>query len=455
MRNLRLMILTLLFLLPNSLVFAQESLSLEQAVDKALAGNREVQAAEFDRIAAGFGIGEAVSHYLPHVSLQAIHMQTNNPVMAFGTSLNQGTFSLQDFQMNDPNEPDVTDDYITRIEGTQAIFGGGKIITGIYQASRMYQAQGFARERKKLDVEYSVSQAYYNALRAQRFVALTDQVIKTMERHVKTAKDYYAQGMVLESDALQAEVYLAQAKLANVEANNNFRLALANLNFLLGVERETKWVLSEPPSLQCVMPDREELIREALNKRQDLQAMTRKVSVASAEQGMAATGFIPTIGLKAEYDFHDEEEWLGDQAEDWTVYLMAKWDIFDGGRDVAKIGKAVYEAKAAKTRLAQMREGIALEVTEKFLNLDAAQQKFEVASATVKQAERAQEIQSNRFESGLLKISDLLDAQTDETKAKTNKLNATYDLILAKLALRHSVGDQQCGPDYEQTTEGN
>ncbi len=428
-------------------VAAQSELTMEQAVKNALSTNRDIVAAGFDKKAAAFGVSEAAGNYLPTVKLQEIYMESNNPVAAFGTSLNQGTFSLAEFQMSDPNEPDKAKDYITRLELEQPVFAGGKIITGIYQASKMYKAAQFTEKRQRLNVEFEVADSYYNVLRARQFVILTDMVISTMQRHRKTAWDYFQSGLALESDALQADVYLAKAQVANVESKNRSRLAMAQLNYLMGEQQSRNWELQAPVNVDCALPSLDDLLSKSLEQRQDLAAMDRKVDVAESQVFMAATGWIPTLGLKAEYNFHDEDKLFGDQAEDWTVMAAAQWEVFSGGRDISKTGAAVYQAKAAKTRLRSMKEGISLDVRQKYLTLEGQVQKLEMSSSAVKQAERNLEIMSNRFEQGLIKIADLLDAQTALTESKTNELNATYDLILARLSLHHVIGDRQCGPE--------
>ena len=445
-------------------VLAQEALTLDDAVGRALSANRDVVAAGYDKEAAKYGVVEAAGNYAPKASIQEIYMRSNNPVMAFGTKLNQGEFAFDTFDfpvgqlmqqqplpdsvaINFPtdsfNEPDVVEDYMTRLEVEQPIFAGGKIITGIYQATKMNQAAKLTLDHTKKSIQYKVAEAYYNTLRAQKFVELTQQVIQTVERHVKTAKDYYEAGMALESDYLQALVYLDNAKVAVVEAANNRRLGMAMLNYLMGEPQTREWTLDEPVGFECAAPDVEQLIDSARAGRSDLAAMTRKVDVAVSQQAMAATGFVPTLGLKADYDFHDDNL-FGSMAEDWTVYVVAKWDVLTGLTDIARTGRAVQESKAAKTRLASMREGIALEVRQRYLTLQAEGEKLATANSAVDHAQRNLEIVGNRYGQGLVKVSELLDAQTDDTKAKTNRLNAAYDLILARLALKNAVGDPDC-----------
>lgn len=421
-----------------------EPLSLDQARAKAGEAHHDLVVARLESDAAKYGVTEAVGYYLPTGNVQEIYMTSNNPVMAFGADLNQGTFSLMEFQMSDPNEPEVIEDYITRFEVEQPVFAGGKITSGVVAATQMRKAARYGVEQQKLVVAQQVETAYYNALRAAKFVELTRQVVATMERHLKTAKDAFDAGLVLESEVLQAEVYLAKGRVALTESDNNRRLALAHLNFLMGEDQTRVWELSEPPTEDCAFPDTPALIETAWADRPDLAGMDHQVAAAKAGQYMTASAFLPTVGVKGQADFHDEDSAFGDQAEDWTVFVAAKWELFSGFKDASRTAGAVKKAKIAETRRRQMREGAALEVRKYSLELDASKKKLATAETAVTQAERHLEIMSNRHEQGLIKIAELLDAQTAETEARTYALNAAYDLVLAQRALLHAVGSTTC-----------
>ena len=433
----------LLFLLVASRAPAG-TLTLDEALGKAAAAHPDLTAARHERDAALWQLTEAAGHYLPTGRVEEIYMRSNNPVAAFGTDLNQGTFSLMDFQMSDPNEPDIAEDYITRLSVEQPIFAGGRITSGVVGAAHMKAAAERGVEQAGMDVRFEVERAYLDVLRASRFVDLTKQVVATMERHRQSAGDAFAGGLVLESEVLQADVYLARARVSQVEAENNRRLAMAKLNYLMGENQDAVWDLAEPAAVECVFPESGELIDSAWSRRADLAAMTQRVSAAKAGKLGAAGAFLPEIGLRGEYDFHDEEKLFGDQAEDWTVYVAAKWELFSGFRDASRTAKAAANQKVAETRLRQMREGIALETRRYALELESATRKLDTARTAVTQSTRHLEIMTNRYEQGLVKIAELLDAQTAQTEARTGELNLTYDLVLARRALLHAVGATDC-----------
>ncbi len=439
----RIFVLLTIFTLMAGAALAQ-TLSLDDARAKAEAAHPDLRAARFERDAALWQLTEAAGNYLPTGRVEEIYMRSNNPVAAFGTDLNQGTFSLMDFQMSDPNEPEIAEDYITRLSVDQPIFAGGRITSGVVGAAHMKAAAEHNVAQAGMNVRFEVERAYLDVLRVSRFVDLTKQVVTTMERHRQSAGDAFAGGLVLESEVLQADVYLARARVSQLEAENNSRLAMAKLNYLMGENQDATWDLVEPSADECAFPATGELIDTAWSRRADLAGMERRVSAAKAGKFGAAGAFLPQVGVRGEYDFHDEEDLFGDQAEDWTVYVAAKWELFSGFRDASRTAKAAADQKVAETRLRQMREGIALETRRYALELESAKRKLDTARTAVAQATRHVEIMTNRYEQGLVKIAELLDAQTAQTEARTGELNLTYDLMLARRALLHAVGATGC-----------
>ncbi|MCB9476822.1 MAG: TolC family protein [Deltaproteobacteria bacterium] len=429
-----------------------ESLTLEQAQQKAMVANRSLLQAQARERASVYGVTEAVGHILPTVTVSEIYLRSNDPVTAFGTDLAQGTFSLQEFSQSDPNEPDIAEDYITRIEGTQPIFTGGKVLTGLYQASENRKAAVAGLSAAEIDTLGAVEEAYVNALRARAFVDFTTQLIAALERHARTAQDQFDTGRVLESEVLQAQVHLGKARVGQVEAQSQYELALARLNYLIGEAQDRPWELSDPTAAECSMPSLDDMIGRALTEHPQLIAADHRTNAAKARTVMAATSFVPTLGVQATYNFHDEEDLFGDQAEDWTVMVAARWNIFNGFKDVSRTAAARRNAAAAELALDDHREQFALGVRQNYRALSTSAQKLNVADAARERAERHRTIMSNRYEQGLVPIATLLDAQTDLVEATTNALNARYDHILAERMLLHSVGARTCA-DLADTTE--
>ena len=87
-----------------------------------------------------------------------------------------------------------------------------------------------------------------------------------------------------------------------------------------------------------------------------------------------------------------------------------------------------------------MKDGITLDLTQAYLNLQQAQERIDVAGQGVKQAEENHRVTSKRFNAGLASTSDLLDAEVALLQAKTNQTNALVDFQLAQARIEKAIG---------------
>ena len=83
---------------------------------------------------------------------------------------------------------------------------------------------------------------------------------------------------------------------------------------------------------------------------------------------------------------------------------------------------------------------IHLEVRKAYLDLRAAAQRVEVASAAAAEAEEAHRIIQNRHQAGLITVTELLRSETALAAARTRRLAAIYDQRVAAAALDHAAG---------------
>jgi outer membrane protein TolC len=88
-----------------------------------------------------------------------------------------------------------------------------------------------------------------------------------------------------------------------------------------------------------------------------------------------------------------------------------------------------------------MQDGITLEITQNFLNLNQAKERTAVAKQGVKQAEENHRVTNNRFKEGLAQNSDLLDAEVALLQARTNYTQAVVDFELAEARLQKAIGE--------------
>jgi len=118
-----------------------------------------------------------------------------------------------------------------------------------------------------------------------------------------------------------------------------------------------------------------------------------------------------------------------------------QWNPVDFGR-VRNQARELDEKSQALIRLRRDAESmIALEVRQKWIDLQTARERVVVARKTTAQADENLRVARDRYQHQAGTNTEVLDAETLRVQAYTNLYNSTYQSVLAALRLRRAVGN--------------
>jgi len=418
---------------------ARQKLTMDQAVQTALTHSPYLKAVEHQRNADQTYKQEARGWRLPSVDLQEIYIRTNSPMDVFGLQLSQESFSMADFAMNDVNHPSPIDDYVTQLQVSQPLYMGGKITNGIRAGENMARAADRKLDRARQDVMYQTRTAYLNALLASRYAALMDEVVKTVSAHVDTAQAYFETGFIMEADLLQARVVLSDMEQKQITAHNRANLARAFLNNVMGVDQNESFQLVDDIRFEPVSIDLDHATAIALESRPDLQELSYKIEAARNQVNVERAEYKPKVFLVGQINYHDNT-FGGTDGDSFKLMAVARFNLFNGKRTKARVRRAESQVSSYEKFLEQMKEGIQLQVRQAVLNVKEAEARYKVADLALQQAEKNRALREARFEKGVEKMTDLMDADTAWQQAATVRLHALFDWFKAKEALSYAMG---------------
>ena len=103
-----------------------------------------------------------------------------------------------------------------------------------------------------------------------------------------------------------------------------------------------------------------------------------------------------------------------------------KFDIFQGGAKRAELSRqrALEEKVTAMKQAAT--DGVRLEVRQVYFDVDASRQQIDVARAVIAQARESLRINQDRYDSGLITITDLLGAEEADRRSQSDYWEALY-----------------------------
>jgi outer membrane protein TolC len=419
---------------------AAEKLTLPSAVALALDNSPMVLQAQAQQEQAAAGRREAGAMRLPHLQVREIALRTDSPADAFGLQLMQERFNFPAFTTSDPNNPEPLNNYATEFEAAWPIFTGGRVMAGIGQAERMAQAATAVSSHTREAIALATASAYTDAVLARRAVELATRARDTTAKHVEQAQAFFDAGMMVESDLLQARVQLSRMEEKLISVDNGARLARAGLFRVMGITQDADYELeaevAEVATASTALP---EALAGARARRNDVKAVAAQVDAARLGIRRAKGEYLPEVVLMGKYALNADNP-FGDDGDSFTVLAMARWNVWNWGQTRARVSGARSGHVAAQQAQRAHDQQVEFEVRQAWLQTQEARARLGVARDAVAQAEKALTILESRFEQGVARITDLLDAETMLDDARVRALNAGFDLQRASRTFDFAVG---------------
>lgn len=412
---------------------AAEPWTLQRAVATALQRSPDAQTARARIDAAEAMVTQANAAWLPQLSLAGRYTDTNSPMMAFGSILNQRAFNFgMDF-----NHPGEIDDL--NATGTVAynLYSGGRASAGRTAARAGVEAATFGLSATRHQLAAEVVKAALNIQKAREAVTAIEGGVRAYEAAVATAQARFEAGQMLKADLLSLQVQLAQTRESLASARHAAALAERAFLVVLGLDPTGEPVaLVEPdPTLAALSePDTHDF-----SHRPELMALAARVRAAEAMVDAARAGRRPNLNAFASYQY--DRGWKLDRHGDsWMAGLSVDLNVFDGGQTTGKVRQARAELEEAKQMLRKAKLGIGLEVEQAQLAHQDAVERLAVTTRAVEQAQESANLSEARFEKQAMLTADLIGVQSRLLVARLHRTIAAADERLALVDLRRALG---------------
>ncbi|MFZ2225093.1 MAG: TolC family protein [Candidatus Deferrimicrobium sp.] len=418
---------------------AMEAVDFHQAVARALSNNAMVSVSAEEAVAARRDADAARGILLPSVRFDEKFVRTSVPAEVFGFKLNQEKLLASDFlDVRNFNSPPPRNDFIAALSAEQLLFSP-KAYLGYGMAKKEADAKDLDLYRRKEDAAYRVLTAVLDVITARQFVEVAGQGLSDAREHLRIADSLEAAGMGLASDVLRAKVAVAVAESGKVTAENRLELARRGLALAMGEPGAPPVDVTGPPP-EFPDPGTLEGPGGAAAERADLRAFSLRVENAGSGVRLRRSGYLPEVGLAAAYQVDGEDGPFTSDNRSWKVGVGLTWNIFDGMRREAELGKAAAELRRAQAFYRGMRDQAAFEAAQADLGVKEATLRAEIARASLASAEEGVRLLQSRYENHLGRMVDLLDAQTALDGARAARIRAENDVRLSRAQRLYASG---------------
>ena len=416
-------------------------LSIQQAANIALEKNPLRKAALADTKAASAGIQEARSLLMPHISFSEQAMRGDDPVYVFGSKLRQQRFTTNDFSLNMLNTPPPYGNFTTRFGGAWNLFDSFASWHGINRAREMNLAATRQLERTDQEILFRVVQSYYGVLLAEKQLDVAEQADETAKSIMDRSQVRYDAGLVVESDLLSAKVRLAGREQELISARNNLDLARAQLDMAMGVPADTMYqpmdALTEQDFPATPLVDLEQ---RAVSTRPDLKRIEAQQSAQDLSVTIAKSSFGPRLNAFAGWEMDNPTFLAGGGGNNWVGGIELQIDVFQGGAKRAALSRERANAEKIAALKQAAIDGVRLEVRQAYYDQDTSRKQIDVARTAIDQAKESLRIDQDRYDGGLLTITDLLGAEEAARRGQADYWQAVYWFYISYANLELASG---------------
>ena len=413
-------------------VTAQDAVSITktEVLTKVSENNTSIKISEeeFQQAKADFRQTNAV--FLPNITASHTAIATTNPLMAFGSKLNQEILTQNDFNPALLNDPSQIENYATKFEIQQPLIN----FDGMYQrkaAKSKMEAMSLKTERTQEYLAFEVEKAYMQLQLAYKAVDVLDKALEAANANKKIADNSFKQGYLQRSDVLNVEVRVTEVQNQLQSAKSNVQNASNYLSFLMNDETYVVYT----PTDELTVSTFEMEDKSISENRSDIKAMELASNAYEAMNKADKMAFLPRLNAFGSYELYDDQIFQAD-ANGYLFGAQLSWDIFQGSKRFGKAQKSKSEFEKSKLEYKQYVSQSNLELNKAKRALLDAKNKLKLTALALEQSEESLRIRTNRFKEGLEKTSDLLMADTQFAQKQLEYYQTIFEYNYAQAYLQ-------------------
>lgn len=425
-----------------SLVYSQEKLNLEKAVEIALSNNNTVVKNTNSIEATRTNVKTAYGNLLPNLNAGFSWSWQKS------TQSNPAYYSESLQQISTSNE---SRSYSFSASGNVTLFDGLASYEKIDQSKNELESAVLNLDRLKQEVILQTTALYYSVLGAKDLMKVQEENTIYNQKFLELIKEKKNLGLVPIADVYSQEVQYGNAEMSFIQSKKDYEVAVNQLLEYLSLDVSKKYdfesTILKPEEENLIKPGDEDYelnqyYELAIQKRKDFQSMDYKLLAGQNMLSICKAGFFPT--LSGNYSYSTGAESLGDLFSDnrYGAGLSLNIPIFSNFKTEASIQSAEIELKNLTEDFNALKRQIIGEVKESYIDLNLTKKKLDVAEKTLQSATENQKVNFELYQVGKGTFLDCLQANKDYVQASTGKITAVYNYYLSIEKLYNTVGER-------------
>ncbi|MCW5589430.1 MAG: TolC family outer membrane protein [Legionellales bacterium] len=343
-----------------------------------------------------------------------------------------------------------TDRYLTRQERqitvSQLLWDAWGTINQVRSRNFQYQASHFQTAEQKELTALRVTEVYLDMI---RFKALLDLANHNVMAHRETLRKVtlrYKGGAGQKADADLADSRLAQAVSTLLASQGLVDNARATYQSVTGLDPQ-QLSLPQTPRLPKNLTT---ALNIAYTTSPAITVAKKNIQSALANIKVARAGLWPRISFESTISRNKNLDGLLGHSNEELAMIMMRYNIYNGGANVAAIRKAVFNYESAYQTLQEVKRTVTENVTTAWNDYQITSSRVIELSRRVDNTRLVLNAYEKQFELGQRSLLNLVDTERELFNAKSDLINARFLAQGSAYRLLASMGTLENNVLYEQ-----
>jgi outer membrane protein len=416
-----------IFMLASASAFAQQGITLQQAIEAGLKNSFDIQLARNNEEIAKNNASYGNAGFLPGVSINAAQSNSIN-------NTHQEYSSGQVIDRSGANSSNLN----AGVALNWTLFDGFRMFT-TYNKLQEYENRGeLVTKLQMQQVVADITQQYYEVVRLQEQVKVLEEAVKLSDERINLAKERKEIGAGSNFDLLQSQLDQNRDRALLLQLQSQLTTARVQLNQVVGQDPASKVTVAD-----TVIPVRtlnyDELKKAFAEKNQQLQLAQIDMRIAMLEVKETKSQQLPRISFNTGYNFTNASTEAGlvtlNQNQGLNYGLSLTYPIFNGFNVRRQIRNANLELENSKLESGRLTLELNSAFEIIYRNYEAAQQLTALEQTNLDIARQNLDIANEKFRLGSISALELRDLQIKYIDAHSNLLDANSRVKSSEIQL--------------------
>lgn len=426
---------------------AQETLTLQQVKERALAHNINIRTADNAILQAREQKKEAQTLYFPQVSAVGMGFKST-------TELIKGDIKVADLLPSSlaaaipssiasmlPSNISygmIDKGVIAGVTAIQPIFAGGQIVNGNKLAKVGVEVSELQKRVSANTVELTAEQYYWQIIslkEKQKTLETVGEMLKNLEKDAAAA---VKAGVGMRNDLLEVQLKQNEIESNKLKLENGLKLARMALAQYIGTEGgidvSTTIDASALPSYPMIKVDHS----TAVAATSEYQLLQKNVDATSLQRKMEEGKRLPTVGVGVGYNYMNMGS--GIKNNFGAVFATVTIPISQWWSGLYAIKRKKLAEENARQQLTDNAQLLEIRMHKNWNDVDNAYKQLVLAKKSIEQSEENLRLNRNFYHAGTVTMNNLLDAQQKYQQCRDQYTDAYAALQTKILEYEQSIG---------------